>query len=103
MAGNPIATGVLCIKAETTKDRVNKNEKGKRKLFLFKCCQSISLGQYYCHVYKFEIQRKRETEKRQRRQQAREAQREEERQTARASDKRPNETFFCRKNNIKIL
>ena len=63
MAGNRIATGFLCVKAETTKDRVNKNEKGKRKLFLFKCCQSISLGQYYCHVYKFEIQRKRETKK----------------------------------------
>ena len=39
-------------------NRVNKEENGKRKLFLDPCCLTIN-----CHVRKFGIQSKRKTEK----------------------------------------
>ena len=83
LAGNRIATSVL---GSRDNYRANKDENGKRKLFLYLCCLKYE-AQSNCHVHKFGIRERERKRNRESRRQASEAQREKERQTATARHK----------------
>ena len=100
LTGNRIATSVL---GSRDNYKPNKDENGKRKLFLYLCCLKYE-AQINCHVHKFGIrerERKRNRELKVGDRPAKLNEKKSDRQLQR--DINDKEDIFCWKNNMEIL